>query len=922
MPRSRESIMRSGAIRHLGIFLILILVVAVVFWGLFSRDPGDDDPSRFDSPRLKDAITDNDSVEEKPVDIIDIEHSQSSTSEGASRETVAPSGLLLRGRVVDKVSRQAVTRFHVRLFRNLPEEENPRNRRKRVATETFHDDKGRFDLPIDEGGSFRLMVYSSRHCSAKLDPLEIGAGRSPDEVVVELDRGTRITGRVVDDATGQPLAGAILGTQYDTLIMIEKGEGDRTPYAESDEKGCFTLGGLRGDKKITIGAVHPHYAQEKTVREPGDRSPVEFRLKKGPRVFGTVRDDDDALCEGAWVILLGEQNFVYRVVETDAAGFYRTPPSLRGKVQVSARAPDSSEEQFNVTTEYRSAELADADLEINFGPSPEHASWKGTFYGYDGETQGGGTVLLARDWRESDYERGFLGNMVYSGCDEKGGFEFKRLPPGAFGVWLNLNNGESVSDWKQTVFDPGEERREDIRLDQADGVPFGEISGTIVDSRTGRRPTASFISIFAYRRANNFESFQGNADKEGNFRVKGLPPGTYELSIYAQDYPSKSVSGIEVKEGESVDDLRVEVDPGGFLRISMSGFADFESKRFRLHLRREDGKSRDFGRKQIDEKGAWKTRMPIAAGAWVVTVTFDEAGIVERSIDVAVGGDVAVSLVPDDFAFFEGEVTLDGALSYSSGRPAPGIALRFSGVQVPGLAESEKKKTVTTDAAGLFVLGGFKPGRWEISTDLEEGTTVNFPDLSIPDDPHDPFPFHLIFPEGTVTGTLLDDLTGQPLATQVESWMVSVRDAKTNRSVSFRAEMAQSSFNLPGVTRGEYWLSVYAGGFEWYTSAIFTHTGAGAVDLGIVRIKRCGVLRIKVFDPSGKPLANCTFYCDDATVYPRNRHEWIEGNYFFDRLPLGDRVIRVLSPEFKDVTRKVSLKPGQVDEIRVVLEPR
>ena len=135
----------------------------------------------------------------------------------------------------------------------------------------------------------------------------------PDMPVPE--PGLTISGRVVDDATSEPVAGA------DILPFVIRGYHDRggkkRPRMKTDgeptitgEDGGFTVKGVK-EGPHRVWARHPQYSECHADCEAGDVD-VEIRLCSGFRIFGIVRDIEGEPAVGVGVGYFSSTGYLAR----------------------------------------------------------------------------------------------------------------------------------------------------------------------------------------------------------------------------------------------------------------------------------------------------------------------------------------------------------------------------------------------------------------------------------------------------------------------------------------------------------------------------------------------------------------------------------------------------------------------------------
>ena len=135
----------------------------------------------------------------------------------------------------------------------------------RIITETVRHKEGRFSIPQEKGGQYGLSFNSPCHTRSPVTQLDVPEDTGLSDLEFYLDPGLRISGRVVDDATGRPVKGALVASarypRYSNLVsLFFLGRDAAFPNVTTDEAGCFTLAGLE-ERDTRITAVHDRYAE-------------------------------------------------------------------------------------------------------------------------------------------------------------------------------------------------------------------------------------------------------------------------------------------------------------------------------------------------------------------------------------------------------------------------------------------------------------------------------------------------------------------------------------------------------------------------------------------------------------------------------------------------------------------------------------
>ncbi|MFH0945253.1 MAG: sigma-70 family RNA polymerase sigma factor [Planctomycetota bacterium] len=867
--------------------------------------------------------------EEKPASTGDA-HSQQAAS--VEREVVATSGTVLAGQVLDAATALPVEEFFVQVSHRGGLGEGDGEALGTVVEQSVRAPDGKFRLPLDQRGVYRLAVFSSRHRSERLDDLRLADAAGLTDLVVQLDPGRALSGRVVDDRTGRPVEGAVVGAapseqgQSSDLEFLLQGEPERCLHAKTDANGRFLLSGL-AEISQRIAAVHPAYAEGWQQLVPSEVESVEIRLRRGATIHGTVFGDDGTPKEGVWIRLHGDEIPLPRTVVSGEGGIYRTPPLRPGTVELYAHPPSGTDQdELGFSSEWLAAEVEDADVQLDFGVSREYATWRGTLYGEDGEPEPGGLILAYL--RPPDYigYKRLKGHRRNVTCDAAGRFEFRKIPPGQYNLIVTLADGTRVGETLAVYLKSPGLAEQDVRLEpSADPGKGGEIHGLVVEDGSGA-PVIPAIgdSVSALIHEALVRSFRADLDDQARFHFKNLPPGAY--SVYAR------VGGrwtnhlqLQVREGDVIQDVRLALRPMGSLRLRLLGFRDFHPRKIQYSIDSDAGDSSRDGDGDLAENGSFESDDSLGVGSWRVLVTVEGLGQAERTFLVRSGLVTKIDLRPADLTLFSEEpktFTVEGTLSWEGGSPIADEGISIYAFQVPGVSESQKSTYLRTNEAGEFSASGMLPGHYWVNASFQAGTMVDFDDLVISLAASDPIPLRLVVPGGTVSGSLYDGRTGRPFDEEGPMWWVFLRNQETQKvAAQIQGGHFGSRFEVKGVASGEYQLLVSARGYEQYVSKPFQYAGPFEEDLGRINLEPCGVFEFEVVDAAGEAIGDCNIYLNDQ-ILPDYRRVPLDGGRFSHvDLPLGE-ITLAAADGYVTASITVTLEAGKPGKHRFILEKR
>jgi len=207
-------------------------------------------------------------------------------------ELVYRAGTVLTFQVVDGSTSAPLTDFEVRLGRGHPE---PLAGDDGSVRHTFIDGRVRVTHGLDGGETpLQLEVEARGYETAVLSDLRVTPGQVNDIGVVRLVPAPVITLRVVDDATGAPVAGArvrLASVGPGARVLSTNAESHDLHAADSDADGRARLNALGGES-VRLTVEHPDFApfRSEMVGSFAVARDEVARLQKGGTVIVLVRD--------------------------------------------------------------------------------------------------------------------------------------------------------------------------------------------------------------------------------------------------------------------------------------------------------------------------------------------------------------------------------------------------------------------------------------------------------------------------------------------------------------------------------------------------------------------------------------------------------------------------------------------------------
>jgi protocatechuate 3,4-dioxygenase beta subunit len=379
---------------------------------------------------------------------------------------------------------------------------------------------GKFKAEGLNPGKYNISVRDANHNYEIASVLKIDAGS--EDTVITLGKKHPVSGKVLD-VSGNPVS--------DTEISVSGSSAGRSiSYGGSGKNktginGDFTLN-LREGLKYTLRFSHPTYLEKIVDFDPASGTDnLKVVLEKGCSVVGkVVKGKDNSPVEGVIVRAgVGYYHPVEREDEetaarrkTDREGRFSLETVPAGSVSFSVYALTGNRPLFSKNIPVKKDQINDIVIAM-----PEMVLVKGKVLDSEGKPLSLTRLFLTS---QENYQ---INHNVQS--DGNGDFEIKDLIPGKYNVRAekegfaifakNLNIGAESKEPLAITLNKGLGISGTIL--EADGKPAGNVGLTLtVDStsRTGGDPTP-------------YISKQLKISADGKFKVEGLNPGKYNLSV-------------------------------------------------------------------------------------------------------------------------------------------------------------------------------------------------------------------------------------------------------------------------------------------------------------------------------------------------------------------------------------------------------
>lgn len=506
----------------------------------------------------------------------------------------------------------------------------------------------------------------------------------------------RRTGRVLDERTGKPVAGA--------LVWPREEPG---AFARTDANGSYALSWRpRGDLRLAATAAL-YFPSGETQGGP------DFRLSPAAAVAGLVVDPGGRPVDGV-------------EIEIAPAGPARPGEGLRtrgdakGRFSVARLDPSKAWELRVLRRGFLPSTVALADLkplsvrsDLRIVLRPGRAA-SGVVVDEAGHpVKGAEVTLLATEGvrREDLAPRGE--EVARAAADVQGRFRIETAPaprvdlearaPGFAPTLvrgLDLAAGPGAFDLGRVVLTAGavlEGQVEDPGGNPVDGAAVRVLQVDPVADRLARAgsPAAALEAV---------------SGADGRFEVRGLKPGeTVGLAVTREGYAPRTLSGLRVPAGEPA---RVVLSRAARLSGRIAGESGEPVAGARVVLRGLDGARPIAGLGSADGEGRF-TLEGIAPGRYALDAS--APGYLPGSLEKleAAGG----AEVDDLDVTLRRGATVEGTVYAPDGTPAAGATVRALPASGNDTGMLTFLPETRTDAEGHYRLGGLRPGRQSLAAE-------------------------------------------------------------------------------------------------------------------------------------------------------------------------------------------------------------
>jgi protocatechuate 3,4-dioxygenase beta subunit len=645
------------------------------------------------------------------------------------------------------------------------------------------DAEGRFRQDgYQEGSTVTLIVSAEGYARLRMSVKAPGT-----DVSVVLSTVGTLRGRVEDGDAQRPIEA--FSVRWSTLRSASLQTSSGRDFQSPD--GSFELPDVAA-MKVELTASAPGYLPgQLTAVEVGEgqiKEGIVLSLKKGKTVNGRVLDpltrsgvpnatvawqeEGAGEQQGIWFASgqVGSFAVIPNSTTTDADGRFQYAGVPAGKLVFRAMHQDYLEATKTLDMASESA----LELVLSVG-----GAISGQVTAEDGRSPAPGVPVSLQEQGSSP--AAWSGDETRS--DASGQFEFSHLKEGRYRVAVRGPGGRSPS--RDVVLAP-DQHLGDVLLELAGGTVIrGRVSGLLSNQVSSVQVTAGSKDFFD----------SVSVGEDGQFLVRGVPPGIVRLSARTTGVSGRAVSKLfEVPEGAS--EVPVEIAFDGSSRLS--GRVERGGRGIPglwLNAVPDPPSSGNVrGSAQTDADGRYAME-GLTDGAYQLNVSGENVRVTRT---VAVSGDSSADVVL-------GGVSLTGIISdVASGEPVDNAVVR---AQTATATAAYDAPNSYTDSRGYYALENLDPGTYQV-TAQRSGYEQKTQEVLLADSPKE---LDIRLSRGTgLSIRATDGLTGLPARG------VSVVVFSATRAIAYQGNVSLDSAGqgeIPSLAPGRYSLYVFATGY-------------------------------------------------------------------------------------------------------------
>ncbi|MED4278752.1 carboxypeptidase regulatory-like domain-containing protein, partial [Priestia megaterium] len=581
-----------------------------------------------------------------------------------------------------------------------------------------------------------------------------------------------VTGQVINAVTGAPLSGVIVTvTDINSLVLGN---------AVSDINGQFSIRNLPPNTAvITATATKPGLGSASTSVQLGPGSINNVTLALAPEVgslTGFIRNvQTSEVVVGATVQVFDFTRGLIATITTNKNGQY-----LLGNISPGTYRVIVSSQNFGTVVQETVVGINE-ETTLNFDLTPNPGTIQGTVTNQRSGQPLGGVSIVVRQFSPA-------GPVVAnSATDGNGLFTIPNLAPGIYTViatvpsfGISAASVEVVTNSSSTV---------QLALSPNPGA----VQGVVTDAQIGDTLPNTFIRVI---NNNGVIVTVVQNDNNGQYRVQNLEPGTYTLIVINSSFQRGTIGFVMSAGQTNTINISLEPNPGSIGGTIANAQTNLPLAGATVQLFLSQSLI-PVANTVTDENGQYRFS-GLEPGDYVVAAnsTNFARSVIGATVFPNVQTTANVSLQPNP-------ASVSGRITDQNGSPLSNATVRI-------IDENETLLgTGISSLDGIYTVGGLPPGTYGIVVTDTNFSTVTSGLTLAPGDIRTGVNFILVANSGTLTGTVTNLSTGNPIS----GVTVTIRNI-LGLVVGTTFTNVDGRYTIQTLAPGEYNVSFFENGFS------------------------------------------------------------------------------------------------------------
>ena len=519
-------------------------------------------------------------------------------------------------------------------------------RQKAQASYFVDNDQGSFEITGLPPGAWYLTTQAEGFTSSKSPAVIVAENKITKDVVLSLEPGASVSGRVVEAGTSNPIAGAVVtagkGEESGFMAMLQ-GMGDSVAMAETDSDGFFTVHGVEsGADHVNVLADGYAAASSKVeaLEQHEQRTGIKVEVPFGGTLTGTVYDRNNNPLPGRMVGAASMQAKDFQQTAANGDGVYTMSNMKAGSyIMVTAALDDESLFTGDIMTMLSGSKITTANVRENEVTQLDIIDSSAGGCRVEGEVLDRGIPVPNANILMLKANSGMLDfGMSTARSNKDGKFVFKSLEPGEYRAQID------TGDWNGALEVEVMDAAEDFLLleipvsnvrgrliAEGSGMPVPDLSLTL----RGMNQNQGMMSMMFGGGRNGSRAGWCQSNDDGFFEFERISAGRYQVVVKGGkvdgvgSFSEVTSKTFTLREGDDFDLGDIKLPLGGIIDIQVSFSGDtkqtwFSTSAWPSEKTKEDNDSKSkqsWGR--VTDEGASSLLEGLEPGLWDVEVKAD-----------------------------------------------------------------------------------------------------------------------------------------------------------------------------------------------------------------------------------------------------------------------------------------------------------